>query len=483
VCVRNETGTVTNIRLPILTKVISLIRYFILLFILISHSTYGQTKKLRFKDKDIQVSLFPGISSNGLYSGNYYNKFSMNIFGGVSAGNTILEIGGLSNLSLINSSGIQIAGMVNVVGSNTFLNLTVREERDLIKDGFRSDFEGIQLAGLINVARDNLSGFQISGGINMAGRAGIGLQLAGISNSVGKYFIGFQLAGIYNISIDAVDGGQVSLISNYTKGELNGLQIGAINKSKVMKGKNTIPTGNRGFQFGIVNISSNMDGTQIGLINIGRQVRGVQVGLINIFKTAAPKKQGKSGTPIAILNFGNKGTHQRIYTNDLFLTNIEKTTGNCYNCSNTQSGMPFSGSNRIMNQNALIFSYNPFNTKKSKPKWAFGYGFQKVFYNKFSMGKNLWNEKRFYSLGVRFLHINRKEKIEPRLSLLSKVHVEYGKRLGKKSPFYVFGGITFSMYLHKSLDNLENSFEILSKRSNKLTYQIWPGYTFGIHIR
>ncbi len=405
----------------------------------------------------------------------------MNIFGGISAGNTILEIGGLSNMSLINSSGIQIAGMVNVVGSNTFLNLTVREERDLIKDGLRSDFDGIQLAGLINVARDNLTGFQVSGGINMAGRSGIGLQMGGISNSVGEYLIGIQLAGIYNIAIDAVSGLQISLISNYTQGELNGMQIGAINQSKVMAGKNTgTTTRNKGFQLGIANISRSMDGTQIGLINIGKQVRGVQIGLINFYKINPPKKHGKSGTPIAILNFSSKGSHKRIYSNELFLTNIERTTGNCFNCTNTQSEMPFSGSNKIMNQNALIFSYNPFNTKKSKPKWAFGYGFQKVFYNKFSMAKHKWNEKRFYSLGVRFLHINRKEKIEPRLSLLSKLHAEYGRRLGF---FYVFGGISLSTYLHKSLDNLENSFEILSKRSNKLTYQIWPGYTFGIHMR
>jgi len=459
-------------------------RYLILLFTLIEFTSFGQTKKLRFKDKNIQVSLFPGIGSNGLYSGNYYNKYSLNILGGISAGNTILEIGGLSNMSLINSSGIQIAGMVNVVGSNTFLNLTVREERDLIKDGFRSDFEGIQLAGLINVARDNLTGFQISGGINMAGRAGIGLQMAGISNSVGEFFIGIQLAGIYNIAIDAVSGAQISLISNYTQGELNGFQIGTINKSKVMAGKNTgILTRNRGFQFGIVNISNKMDGTQIGLINIGKQVRGVQFGLINFFKKAPPKKHGKSGTPIAILNFGSKGAHKRIYANELFLTNIEKTTGNCFNCSNTQSGMPFSGSNKIMNQNALIFSYNPFKIKESSPKWAFGYGFQKVYYNKFSMTKHKWNNRRFYSLGIRFLHINKTKKIEPRLSLLTKLHAEYGRRLGKLSPLYVFGGISLSTYLHKSLDNLENSFEILSKRSNKLTYQIWPGYTFGIHMR
>ena len=170
-----------------------MIRYLILFFSLIELTSFGQTKKLRFRDKDLQFSLFPGIGTNGLYSGNYYNKFSLNVVGGISAGNTILEIGGLSNASIFNSSGIQIAGMVNVVGSNTFLNLTVREERDIIKEGFRSDFEGIQLAGLINLARDNMTGFQIAGGVNVAGRSGMGLQLAGISNSVGAYFIGFQI--------------------------------------------------------------------------------------------------------------------------------------------------------------------------------------------------------------------------------------------------------------------------------------------------
>jgi len=249
-----------------------------------------------------------------------------------------------------------------------------------------------------------------------------------------------------------------------------------------MAGKNTgTTTRNRGFQFGIANISNNMDGIQIGLINIGKQV---QFGLINFYKAKYPPKQhGKSGTPIAILNFGSKGSHNRIFVDELFLTNIERTTGNCFNCTKTQTEMPFSGSNKIMNQNALILSYNPFKIKESSPKWAFGYGFQRVYYNKFSMAKHKWNNRRFYSLGIRFLHINKTKKIEPRLSLLSKLHAEYGRRLGKKSPFYAFGGISLSTYLHKSLDNLENSFEILSKRSNKLAYQIWPGYTFGIHMR
>ena len=111
----------------------------IVLALLASMNSYGQKKKLRYQDKSFQLSLVPGISSHGLNDAWYFNKFSLNILSGVSAGSKHFELAGISNLSTQFASGIQIAGFANVVGSNAFTNLTKREERDLIvEEDFKS---------------------------------------------------------------------------------------------------------------------------------------------------------------------------------------------------------------------------------------------------------------------------------------------------------------------------------------------------------
>jgi len=54
------------------------------LLCLIIHSINGHCqveKKIRQYERTFQFSLLPGISTNGIYSGSYYNKFSLNLFG------------------------------------------------------------------------------------------------------------------------------------------------------------------------------------------------------------------------------------------------------------------------------------------------------------------------------------------------------------------------------------------------------------------
>ena len=72
------------------------------------------------KYKDFQLSLFPGISSNGLETWKYSNKYSINLFGGLSATNRVLEVGAISNLNIYGANGIQLAGLANIVGANAY---------------------------------------------------------------------------------------------------------------------------------------------------------------------------------------------------------------------------------------------------------------------------------------------------------------------------------------------------------------------------
>jgi len=460
-----------------MTKIFSVV---ILLFAF-NQLVFSQTPKTRYRDKTFQFSLFPGISTNGVASGHYFNKYSLNLFGGMSAGTTFLEIGGISNLNTNFSNGLQFAGLANVIGSNAFINLTLRQERDAIKDEFSSDFKGIQFSGLLNFVRSNMEGIQFTGGLNFVNGYASGLQIAGISNMVAGTYLGVQFAGLYNVAYDGFSGMQLALLYNYTKGEAKGLQLALVNRSVRMKGKQSKPPAkSQAFQIGLLNLSKEMDGKQIGLINISKRSKGYQIGLINIFKPTLNKDRGKNNTPIGLINIGSKGQHIRLYANDLFLTVIERTSGSCYNCTFSESQMPYTGRFKVMHQNALIFAYNPLEAYNNEVKWGVGYGFQKVMYYKSSMFRgDTNNEKMFLSIGGRVLHLNRTAEFQKELSLLGKIHLEYGKRIGS---FYPFVGTSFNTYVHEAKD-LNIQTEIFARNEVGVQYQIWLGYTIGVQLR
>lgn len=459
-----------------------LFRCVVFLFLTVSLNSYGQVKKkIREVEKGFQLSLFPGISTNGISSGSYYNKYSFNLFGGLSAGNRVLEIGLITNGNMKSTTGIQLAGLANIVGTNAFINLTLSEERTLINtEDFEVNRTGIQMAGFLNYVLNNTSGLQFSGGLNVVGNNFKGLQLAGIGNSVGETTLGVQLAGLYNLSNESVGGFQISSLFNYTDAQLSGMQLGLINKARRIKGKkSTPPTRARGLQLGLLNFSKAMDGAQIGLINFGGDARGKQIGLINFFSKYPSKERVRMGTPIGLLNFGSKGSYFRLYYNEIFSTNIEYTTGNCLNCSWViGSEMPFDDSNQIFNQNALILGFDPF-----QDTWGFGYGFQKVLYNKFSIRPSPLNKKRVITYGVRFLHLNRSLSFDDSFNLLSRLNLDYGKRWRF---LYVFIGVSLNYFLHEEDDIGEiykiRSIKVSTGKVGGANSDFWPGYVIGIQF-
>src|SRR5260221_7438875 len=124
------------------------------------------TIKVQEYKRHFQFSLFPGISTNGIQSGSYYNNYSINLFGGLSRGNRILELSLLYNATIRNTTGIQLAGLANVVGANALINLTAAEESAILHEEYESNDKGIQIAGFLNYVRNNASGIQFAGGLN-----------------------------------------------------------------------------------------------------------------------------------------------------------------------------------------------------------------------------------------------------------------------------------------------------------------------------
>jgi hypothetical protein len=158
-----------------------------------------------FVRRPVQLSLVPGLSTNGPLNSQVTNKFSVNLIGGYSAGLDGLELSGAFNIDKKSVKGVQVAGVVNIVGDSV---------------------HGVQLAGVAN--KDLYSEVR-------------GLQAAGGANSA-KSIKGVQLAGIYN-DAGSVDGFQAA---------------GLINRTRHLKG----------VQLGVINIADTSEGLSIGLINL-----------------------------------------------------------------------------------------------------------------------------------------------------------------------------------------------------------------------
>lgn len=450
------------------------------IFVSLAGHAQTQRKILSYK-RQFQFSLFPGISTNGTSSGVYLNNFSFNLFGGASAGSRILEIGVISNSNFQRVTGIQFAGLANIVGANAFLNLTLSESNSAVLGGFESSVQGIQVAGLLNYVRNKSTGIQLSGGLNTTGGDFSGFQFAGIGNTTGASAQFLQLAGGFNIAAKSVTGFQISGLFNYAGLQLSGMQLGLVNRAGWIRGKRSVQeTPSRGCQVGLVNFCREMDGLQIGLINFGGPAGGTQVGLINFFSKYGSKQKHEMGTPIGLLNFGSRGSYIRVSINEVFTTNLEYTTGNCQNCTWTQTGMPYEGRNRIFNQNALIVGYDA-----RKETWGFGYGFQKVLYDKKTMAPStkIQNERRLLRYGVKFIHLNKQGELSRAFNLLSRATIDYGRKF---KGLYFFGGTSVNHLAASARTNVDQfsiaSPEVQTIAETGFSNTFWLGFEAGVQL-
>lgn len=207
---------------------------------LLSARQKAQSLNLRnfFTTRPFQVSLTPGLGSHGKLSGQVTNNFSLNVFGGYTAGTNGVEIGGLFNINKRSVRYVQLGGLLNVVGGKV---------------------EGMQIAGLNNTVLDSVRAFQAAGVNNIVNGNFKGFQVGGVYNHVSETVSGFQAAGVANFARRKVNGLQLAGVINFSNRETNGVQIsGVFNYSRVL----------RGVQFGLINIADTSDGYSIGLINI-----------------------------------------------------------------------------------------------------------------------------------------------------------------------------------------------------------------------
>ena len=182
-------------------------------------SANAQTKP---NESAFQVSFFSPLGTNGMQSARTTNSYSLNLLGGISAANKVLELGSLFNINHQYTSGFQAAGIFNYSGK--------------LKETF-------QFAGVTNVAKSGEAACQAAGVANISEDVE-GLQAAGVAN-VSEEVDGLQAAGVLNVG-ESVDGVQAA---------------------------------------GVLNIAEDVEGVQLGLINIAESYKsGTPIGLISIVK-------------------------------------------------------------------------------------------------------------------------------------------------------------------------------------------------------
>lgn len=134
---------------------------------------------LSAQERAVQFSFITPIGTNGLNSHKVTNKFSLNLVGGYSAANTILEIGGVYNVNLKSTKGVQIAGVMNYSGNSS---------------------KALQIAGVLNIAKE-VSGVQI-GLINISDScAGVPIGLINIVKHGGKHEFEIAFAETLNTAV------------------------------------------------------------------------------------------------------------------------------------------------------------------------------------------------------------------------------------------------------------------------------------------
>lgn len=271
-----------------------------------------------------QVSFVPFVGTNHKLSGHVINDYSFNILGGYALGVRKLEIGGLFNLERGNMSGIQVAGLFNSVAGGV---------------------TGVQFAGITNLSRAASQGAQIAGVLNL-GLGGLeGPQVAGVGNITNRDQRAPQLAGVFNISTRDNTGAQMAGVFNISARTMTGMQSAGIFN---VAGKNV-----RGVQLaGLMNVTGrNIRGAQVaGVLNVARKVRGTQIGLINVADSV-------KGVPIGLLSLVLKGYHKiEVSADEIFYHNLAFRTGvrQFYN---------------ILTAGAKPSSY-----KEQETIWTFGYG-------------------------------------------------------------------------------------------------------------
>jgi len=295
----------------------------------------------------------------------------------------------------------------------------------------KDSMHGVQGAGFINVAVNDVEGGQGAGFANVSRGSMDEIQGAGFLNVTLKDAHGVQGAGFLNLTGGNMEGGQGSGLLNVTKGDFNGGQIAGF--------LNTTGGTHSGFQ-------------AAGFLNVAKTLKGVQIGIINVADSI------EDGAQFGLLSF-SRNDYKRL---DL----IGSET--FYGQMNIKLGMKhfyniFSAGTRLENSDFI---------------WALGYGLGTSF--------DL-SEKVDLSLEGITYHVNEGAFWTSQWNNLNKINAGLSYKLNKN--LAVYGGGSLNIHLSKMYDSDSQTFTSTAAPYSKYTevvgntqVQIYPGFNFGISI-
>lgn len=301
------------------------------------------------------------------------------------------------------------------------------------------ELRGLQGAFLFTYAGGPVLGAQGSFGVNVARGDIFGLQFGALNIARGDTN-GLQLSAGMNYGRGDVRGVQASAFNLALRG-MTGLQIGAINYAARP----------RGLQVAGLNIASQSTGLQVAFINFTRgRSRGVQLGLINIADEA--------DVSIGLLSISRRhGAYVDLWMSDVAAINVSVRLPARYSYSVFSMGV------------------HP-NPHGPGGAWTYGMGF----------GFHAPLSERLYAEFDQTLHgVQSGFEGLDLPSLLSMQRLMLGVRIARR--FAVFGGATFNMlWGFRDGEAPERPGFRLGTEAAPSTprgsFRIWPGFAFGIQI-
>ena len=421
-----------------------------------------QEETVKLVRRDLAISIVPGIGTAGLDFESLSTKISINLIAGSSASSNGFELGVFSNYNKFSASGLQMAGLFNVVGKRRINPATRRPAFFGTLNGVQvagiankvySTGTGFQVGGLFNLVNNSFDGAQVAGLLNRTNEVLAGVQISGGINFCGEFALGVQVGGLMNSSVKSFDGLQLSPGLNFTAGSLTGYQVGSLNRAAVVNGKSSIEYYDfNSLQIGLINSAGKLNGVQIGLINRVKEHNGIQIGLLNF----CGKNRGRS---YGLLNINSMGEHIRFYFSESFLYNLEVSTG----------------SRKIMSaqtlQNNVLFSYDPNSTHW---RYAYGYGVGKVIYS-----IDPERDQKFFHYDVQVSYESQDLRINRAGRIVGKLRGLVGRRLFSQKPYYVMAGLSLN-YAHQGSGQEADLPRIRATidKSNIL----WPGFSVGMQL-
>lgn len=236
--------------------------------------------------KYFQISFFPFVGTQGVYSHEYMFNLSLNVFAGVTGGVDGIELGGFVNMNRYTMNGLQASGFGNIVNG---------------------EVNGMQLTGFFNFANSYTTGLQGAGFVNVINSDADVIQASGFTNFINGNLKGIQATGFANL-VSGNSEIQASGFVNITGGKLNGIQAtGFVNVAREIEGLQMA---------GFVNLAKNVKGMQLGMVNVADSVDGIPIGLLSIVRNGYRKLELSAGDAMN-MSLGFKIGVRRFYN---FLT-------------------------------------------------------------------------------------------------------------------------------------------------------------------